>query len=72
MNTTNELKHFREITEEQIQELQNVLIDAAITFFNRNNFSGLSDYGSHDFYKAIQKMVWKEYRSANTIRDFTL
>ena len=61
------LKHFREMTEEQILELQNKLTDVAVEYFEKNGFSGLSELGSHNLYHSIQDAIRNEYTRAHFV-----
>lgn len=49
-----------------MQELQNVVQDAAVKYAEDNGFSGLSHSGWFSFYVALQEAVEKEWRKAKS------
>lgn len=58
------MKHFSELTKEEVNKLWSRCVDAAISYTREINMSGLSEGGSHNIYTALENAIYDEWESA--------
>lgn len=58
------MKHFSELTKEEVNKMWNRCVDAAISYSKEINMSGLSHNGSHNIYTALENAIHDEWEKS--------
>lgn len=58
------MKHFSELTKEEVNKMWSRCVDAAISYAKEINMSGLSENESHNIYRALENAIHDEWELA--------
>ena len=58
------MRHVSKMTREEMEAMQDAVQNAAVSFVQKNNFSGLSHNGWFNFYEALQDAIEGEWSKA--------
>ena len=63
------MRHFSELTQEEITEFQERVITAAVIYATEINVSGLSHNGVHNIYESLRFAVLSEWENSKMIMN---